>query len=264
MINTEEPSGKPGQAPTELPRRMVRGICPPRAEDRPHLPARHPARPPAHSRIPRSLSRGEREGGSADAWTRVRGDDTGRVLGPVRRRPQRRGKGARQGAPEGGCVQNESKRPCPDIEEPPDFRGIPGESGGSSMAVTVGFEPTVGGYPTQLFESCTFGRSDTSPSSSLRHTGGCCESAPHPAQAASSNQDIRRPQDIPRRDVLPPPDVLIRENRGRAGEPRAPARTAGARGRPHARRDTASATPPWPARTAPARLTPWPSSRTRK
>src|SRR6187399_970881 len=31
------------------------------------------------------------------------------------------------------------------------------------MAVTVGFEPTVGGYPTQLFESCTFGRSDTSP-----------------------------------------------------------------------------------------------------
>ena len=37
------------------------------------------------------------------------------------------------------------------------------------MAVTVGFEPTVGGYPTQLFESCTFGRSDTSPSSSLRY-----------------------------------------------------------------------------------------------
>ena len=37
------------------------------------------------------------------------------------------------------------------------------------MAVTVGFEPTVGGYPTQLFESCTFGRSDTSPRKSLRH-----------------------------------------------------------------------------------------------
>lgn len=35
------------------------------------------------------------------------------------------------------------------------------------MAVTVGFEPTVGGYPTQLFESCTFGRSDTSPRTSL-------------------------------------------------------------------------------------------------
>lgn len=43
------------------------------------------------------------------------------------------------------------------------------------MAVTVGFEPTVGGYPTQLFESCTFGRSDTSPSSSLRHESGCRE-----------------------------------------------------------------------------------------
>ena len=50
------------------------------------------------------------------------------------------------------------------------------------MAVTVGFEPTVGGYPTQLFESCTFGRSDTSPWKSLRddfgprespHTPGC-------------------------------------------------------------------------------------------
>ena len=48
------------------------------------------------------------------------------------------------------------------------------------MAVTVGFEPTVGGYPTQLFESCTFGRSDTSPPTSLRHVGGCCESAPSP------------------------------------------------------------------------------------
>lgn len=36
------------------------------------------------------------------------------------------------------------------------------------MAVTVGFEPTVGGYPTQLFESCTFGRSDTSPRISVR------------------------------------------------------------------------------------------------
>ncbi len=46
------------------------------------------------------------------------------------------------------------------------------------MAVTVGFEPTVGGYPTQLFESCTFGRSDTSPPTSLRHVDGCRESAP--------------------------------------------------------------------------------------
>ena len=47
-----------------------------------------------------------------------------------------------------------------------------------TLAVTVGFEPTVGGYPTQLFESCTFGRSDTSPSSSLRHESGCREPAP--------------------------------------------------------------------------------------
>ena len=35
------------------------------------------------------------------------------------------------------------------------------------MAVTVGFEPTVEGCSTRLFESRTFGRSDTSPSSSL-------------------------------------------------------------------------------------------------
>ena len=42
----------------------------------------------------------------------------------------------------------------------------------SSLAVTVGFEPTVGGYPTQLFESCTFGRSDTSPPIILREDAG--------------------------------------------------------------------------------------------
>lgn len=47
--------------------------------------------------------------------------------------------------------------------------------GASTLAVTVGFEPTVGGYPTQLFESCTFGRSDTSPSTILRHAEGCRE-----------------------------------------------------------------------------------------
>jgi hypothetical protein len=32
-----------------------------------------------------------------------------------------------------------------------------------TMAEPVGFEPTVGSTPTQLFESCTFGRSDTVP-----------------------------------------------------------------------------------------------------
>lgn len=50
-------------------------------------------------------------------------------------------------------------------------------SRGFDVAVTVGFEPTVGGYPTQLFESCTFGRSDTSPSSILRQSGACREPA---------------------------------------------------------------------------------------
>ncbi len=51
------------------------------------------------------------------------------------------------------------------------------------MAVTVGFEPTVGGYPTQLFESCTFGRSDTSPPKSLRHDGRGRESMRHAPHA---------------------------------------------------------------------------------
>ncbi len=32
-----------------------------------------------------------------------------------------------------------------------------------TVAEPVGFEPTVGSTPTQLFESCTFGRSDTVP-----------------------------------------------------------------------------------------------------
>ncbi len=55
------------------------------------------------------------------------------------------------------------------------------------MAVTVGFEPTVGGYPTQLFESCTFGRSDTSPPKSLRHVDGCRESAAAAAVSHASS-----------------------------------------------------------------------------
>ncbi len=48
-------------------------------------------------------------------------------------------------------------------------------SGAFEMAVTVGFEPTVGGYPTQLFESCTFGRSDTSPRTSVVQRAGRVE-----------------------------------------------------------------------------------------
>ena len=54
------------------------------------------------------------------------------------------------------------------------------------MAVTVGFEPTVGGYPTQLFESCTFGRSDTSPPKSLRHDARRRESPSHQVAATSA------------------------------------------------------------------------------
>ncbi|GAA3905340.1 hypothetical protein GCM10022382_10370 [Microbacterium invictum] len=58
-------------------------------------------------------------------------------------------------------------------------RSAPLESGADQafMAVTVGFEPTVGGYPTQLFESCTFGRSDTSPRKSVRDLARLRESA---------------------------------------------------------------------------------------
>ena len=40
------------------------------------------------------------------------------------------------------------------------------------VAEPVGFEPTVGSTPTQLFESCTFGRSDTVPGKSLVHGAG--------------------------------------------------------------------------------------------
>ena len=47
----------------------------------------------------------------------------------------------------------------------------------NNLAVTVGFEPTVGSTPTQLFESCTFGRSDTSPRESLAQVRGRFEPA---------------------------------------------------------------------------------------
>lgn len=52
------------------------------------------------------------------------------------------------------------------------------------MAVTVGFEPTVGSTPTQLFESCTFGRSDTSPRESLVQPGGRVEPGARSAGAS--------------------------------------------------------------------------------
>jgi site-specific DNA recombinase len=69
-------------------------------------------------------------------------------------------------------------------------------AGGSNvthLAVTVGFEPTVGGYPTQLFESCTFGRSDTSPPTSLRHATGSRE----PAASAASAQPFSTRSAVP-------------------------------------------------------------------
>src|SRR5690606_20097073 len=44
------------------------------------------------------------------------------------------------------------------------------EARGFSVAVPVGFEPTVA-FTTQLFESCTFGRSDTVPRTILRDCG---------------------------------------------------------------------------------------------
>ena len=84
----------------------------------------------------------------------------------------------------------------------PTQRDQPDRSGWVSLAVTVGFEPTVGGYPTQLFESCTFGRSDTSPSSSLRHESGCREPAPSPPAEASQMvafRPDRRPSATSRR-----------------------------------------------------------------
>ena len=43
------------------------------------------------------------------------------------------------------------------------------------MAVAAGFEPAVGGYPTNAFEAFTFGRSDTPPSTRIEQTVGCVQ-----------------------------------------------------------------------------------------
>ena len=43
------------------------------------------------------------------------------------------------------------------------------------MAVAAGFEPAVGGYPTNAFEAFTFGRSDTPPSTRIEQTAGCVQ-----------------------------------------------------------------------------------------
>ncbi len=43
------------------------------------------------------------------------------------------------------------------------------------MAVAAGFEPAVGGYPTNAFEAFTFGRSDTPPSTRIEQTAVCVQ-----------------------------------------------------------------------------------------
>ena len=43
------------------------------------------------------------------------------------------------------------------------------------MAVAAGFEPAVGGYPTNAFEAFTFGRSDTPPPIRIEQTAVCIQ-----------------------------------------------------------------------------------------
>ena len=43
------------------------------------------------------------------------------------------------------------------------------------MAVAAGFEPAVGGYPTNAFEAFTFGRSDTPPPIRIEQTALCIQ-----------------------------------------------------------------------------------------
>ncbi len=43
------------------------------------------------------------------------------------------------------------------------------------MAVAAGFEPAVGGYPTNAFEAFTFGRSDTPPPIRIEQTAACLQ-----------------------------------------------------------------------------------------
>jgi hypothetical protein len=82
------------------------------------------------------------------------------------------------------------------------------------MAVTVGFEPTVGGYPTQLFESCTFGRSDTSPRNSLRETGPVRESTGHRVthQAEATSACVRRMPSVDPAGARPMPHSVATPN----------------------------------------------------
>ncbi len=65
------------------------------------------------------------------------------------------------------------------------------------MAVAVGFEPTVGYKPTQHFECCTFGRSDTPPRKRLLDVD--CE-LPIASKSLEQTVEVRRP-----RPFDPPP-----------------------------------------------------------
>jgi hypothetical protein len=85
------------------------------------------------------------------------------------------------------------------------------------MAVTVGFEPTVGGYPTQLFESCTFGRSDTSPRTSLRHRALARElraAQLRADQAAATSACVRRMPSVDPAGARPMPHSVATPNAG--------------------------------------------------
>src|SRR6218665_1333441 len=86
------------------------------------------------------------------------------------------------------------------------------------MAVTVGFEPTVGGYPTQLFESCTFGRSDTSPRTSLRETRPRRESSAGARSPGRSDVSVSL-QDPLGRPFRRAPDAALRGDAEALHEP---------------------------------------------
>lgn len=67
------------------------------------------------------------------------------------------------------CAHEPSKCPQADFAQTknPRLPLVSREAGVYLSAVTVGFEPTVGGCPTRHFECRTFGRSDTSPSDDI-------------------------------------------------------------------------------------------------
>ena len=67
--------------------------------------------------------------------------------------------------------------------------------GGIRLAEPVGFEPTVGSTPTQLFESCTFGRSDTVPERSLVQPHGAGEQPLSDGHVAEREPSILRRYD---------------------------------------------------------------------